>query len=151
MWEWCVNEWIQEPFKDFDYILHRGKLHSCTIVSLAYSWWKILHACAILVNCHPASNLCHKIYMFPFSLIALFLCRNNLILRGSVELTDLVPHPLSEIVLQLEYVIQWSGPVAYKLEQKLASCVLSGRFSTSSSTLSLLREVKSLFMCVFFP
>ena len=35
--------------------------------------------------------------------------RNNLVLRGSLEVTDIIPHPLVEVVLQLEYVVSWSG------------------------------------------
>ncbi len=35
--------------------------------------------------------------------------RNNLILKGSLEISDVVAHPLMEIVLQLEYVVTWSG------------------------------------------
>ena len=35
---------------------------------------------------------------------------NHLVFRGSVELMDLVPHPLMEVVLQLEYVVTWTSP-----------------------------------------
>lgn len=83
---------------------------------------------------------CHYCYHFISSNIGLpwltlhclcghsFLNRNNLILRGSLELPDLVPHPLSEIVLQLEYVIQWGGPIACKLEQKMVSIAPGSKF-----------------------
>ena len=30
-------------------------------------------------------------------------------LQGSMELTDVISHPLMEVVLQLEYVVSWSG------------------------------------------
>ena len=35
--------------------------------------------------------------------------RNHLVLRGSVELRDLIPHPLMEVILHLEYVICWAS------------------------------------------
>lgn len=35
--------------------------------------------------------------------------RNNLVLKGSLEISNIVPHPLVDVVLQLEYVISWSG------------------------------------------
>ena len=96
----------------------------------------ILHAIHFLLSfcskwCRSLSVPGRHSFALAITVIGCFLCRNNLILRGSVELIDLVPHPLSEIVLQLEYVIQWSGPVAYKLEQKLVSFSPSNKFNTS--------------------
>ena len=57
---------------------------------------------------------------------------NHLVLRGSTELRNVVPHPLTEIVLTLQYVITWGARALSKVG--VAWCSGCGYDNTAGST-----------------